>query len=348
MELHSPPNLKLPALKYIKKTARELVENDPRVQNLTRSNLLLDYNLNGLLYKIKELTEEINKILEIAKECFKKPNLDDHSLYSLPYRYSFSTTLHQHNRIRIRSKRIGTFRLIRKLRHATKKQRIEIEKELKEKLEKERKDYNLKIRRRLREKSNKVNNLLDSFEIKKKIALDILVGHPVYFCKKCKSLISIDRFHSVNCICDEKINSINKTENIIIHKFNPNTISFISNNLWLEHGIDYLLRKKNFQTMCGVYLLGHSGVEHEIDNVAENIKESIRIFCECKTGPISVADVFIFSGKMLDIGCSRGYIFTNSSDIKREIKQLARSKNISIVESVLKKLEKKLINEIKE
>ncbi|MCK4781498.1 restriction endonuclease [Candidatus Parcubacteria bacterium] len=347
MELHSPPNLKLPALKYIKKTARELVENDPRVQNLIRSNLLLDYDLNELFCKIKELTEEINKILEIAKESLKKTDLDYHLLHSSPHRYSSPVTPYQ-SRIRVSSRGAYTFRLIRKLRHATKEQRIEIEKELKEKLEKERKDYNLKIRRKLREKSNKVNNLMDSFETKKKIALDILVGHPVYFCKKCKSLISIDRFHSVDCICGEKINFINKTENIIIHRFNPGTISFINDNLWLEHGIDYLLRKKNFQTMCGVYLLGHSGVEHEIDNIAENTKESIRIFCECKTGSISVADVFIFSGKMLDIGCSRGYIFTNSSDVKREIKQLARSKNISIVESVLKKPEKKLINEIRE
>ena len=125
-------------------------------------------------------------------------------------------------------------------------------------------------------------------------------------------------------------------------------IDFLKNNMWLEHGIDYLLRRKNFRTMCGIYVLGHSGVQHEIDNIADFASENLRILCECKNQDITVNEVFIFSGKMSDIGCTRGYIFTTSFNINKEIVQLARSKNITIVESVLEKKENKIIEEIKE
>jgi len=62
--------------------------------------------------------------------------------------------------------------------------------------------------------------------------------------------------------------------------------------------------------MCGFHILGHSGVIHEIDNIAWKIKDDIRFFFECKTGEIDVKTIFIFSGKIIDIGCNRGYIFT--------------------------------------
>jgi len=130
--------------------------------------------------------------------------------------------------------------------------------------------------------------------------------------------------------------------------FDTRLQNFISNNYWFEHGVDFLLRKKNFQTLCGVHVLGHSGCTHEIDNIAESKTSNFRIFGECKTTEIGTNDVFVLAGKMADIGCSRAYIFTIAKDVQKEIVHLARSRNISTVTNILKRPVQDLVKEIKE
>jgi hypothetical protein len=130
--------------------------------------------------------------------------------------------------------------------------------------------------------------------------------------------------------------------------FDARLRNFISNNYWFEHGIDFLLRRKNFQTLCGVHVLGHSGCMHEIDNIAESKTSNFCIFCECKTVEIKTNDVFVLAGKMADIGCSRAYIFTVAKDVQKEIVHLARSRNVSIVTDALGRPIPDLIKEIRE
>jgi len=125
-------------------------------------------------------------------------------------------------------------------------------------------------------------------------------------------------------------------------------INFLESNYWFEHGVDYILRKKNLHTLVGYDVLGNSGVWHEIDNIAYYKNENYRFFCECKNSEVSEKDIFIFSGKMIDIGGISGYIFTTSKNVSKEIKRLARSKNIEIIEDVLKKDLEILVNDIKE
>ena len=79
---------------------------------------------------------------------------------------------------------------------------------------------------------------------------------------------------------------------------------------------------KGYQTLCGFYILGNSGVEHEIDNVGESTNDNRRIFWECKNALPTVNDVFLFSGKMLDTG-SRGYIFTTNRSVDEKLKLFA-------------------------
>jgi hypothetical protein len=112
--------------------------------------------------------------------------------------------------------------------------------------------------------------------------------------------------------------------------------------------VDYLLRTKNFQTLCGVHILGHSGCLHEIDNIAESRTSNFRIFGECKTTDIKTNDVFVLAGKMADIGCSRAYIFTTEKDVQKEIVHLARSRNITTVTNVLNRPIIDLVKEIRE
>ena len=51
---------------------------------------------------------------------------------------------------------------------------------------------------------------------------------------------------------------------------------------------------------------------------------------------------------MADIGCSRGYIFTTTDIVSKEITHLARSRNISIITDVLNKKDSDLVKAIKE
>lgn len=342
MALYNPTNLKLPALEIKKKSDRKAIEDDSKVQNLIKSKLLLDRELNTLLYKIKDLTDEINKILEDLEknsQYFKESSKEEvYDFYGFLYEVTFPDKfLMEIDELR--------YKLVTA---KTKKEKKGYFKRLEEIYMDGFKRYNSKLKGRLTRKSNQTQKLLDELERKKGINLDILVSIPIYFCQNCKSLIGTERFHSIACVCGTKINNVSKAEDKTVHLFNEPVFSFVDNDLWLEHGIDYLFRKKDYQTLCGYYVLGHSSMSHEIDNIVENYKDNIRIFCECKNTSITVNDVFNFSGKMLDVGCSRGYIFTTFSGIQKEIRHLARSKNISIIDSVLKKSEEQIMNEIKE
>lgn len=202
--------------------------------------------------------------------------------------------------------------------------------------------------------SIKIQKEIDRFENNRKNDLkedlNILSNTLIYSCKKCGYPVSIGRFRSYKCACGEEISTKNQTNEKVIHHFNSELTNFCNSNTWLEHGADYLLRRKDLDTWIGLHILGHSGVWHEIDNVAEYKKDNLRFFCECKSGNMGPNDVLVFSGKMADIGCTRGYIFTTLKEkgISKEIFRLARSKNIDIITDVLNKDTEILLKEIKE
>ena len=178
--------------------------------------------------------------------------------------------------------------------------------------------------------------------------LNIVTPVVMYICKKCKNILFIDRFRKIKCECGKMIKTPTDTKTKHIIFFDKPLRNFLVNNYWLEYGVDYLLRKNNFETLCGYYVLGHSGKMHEIDNIAESTQDNYRIFCECKTRNIKASDVFVFGGKMMDIGCSRGYIFTTDKQVQKEIKHLARSRNITIIENVLNDAESSITSQIRE
>ncbi len=328
MELHDPPKLKLPPLKIIKKDDRKLVEDDAAVKSLVKSKLLLNKSLNQLLVEFLGITKNINRLLE-RKDEYRE----------LSFALGQGKAFRRH--------RFIEWQLVRGLKRGTKKQKEELEQELKKSLFEKNKKTNQKLKNRLKKLSDEMQTKLDVFERKYKQKLNILENLNLYICKNCKRILCLDRFHSTKCECGQSISGPSDYEVIPIYRFGEQITSFIFNNIWLEHGIDYLLRRKNFKTLCGYYILGHSGIEHEIDNIGEIRSENLRIFCECKNQDVIVRNVFVFSGKMNDIGCTRGYIFTTSFETSKEVKHLARSKNISIIESVLEKDDNKIIKEIR-
>lgn len=194
-----------------------------------------------------------------------------------------------------------------------------------------------------------ITETIEQFENNKKITnFDILENHTLIFCKDCNSIVGKERFRKCVCkICNKKIDANQDCEELIIHIFGDKMKQFVSDGIWLEHGINNLLSKKGFKTFTGTYVLGNSGVRHEIDNFAENLSDNIRLLGECKDRDIKVNDILVLSGKMTDTGVNLGYVFTTSSNVNKDIRQLARFRNIAIIDSLLEKEEQTILNLIK-
>ena len=332
MQLHHPSNVKLPPLLVDKVQEREAMESSPKIYNLLRSNLLLDIEVVTLIREIHKKSVDIDNLMKSFVEDASHHFYVGHSKGRVMVpgdprmfrRWMISKSKSRHGPYSISPKDMD--KLLAEYRSDTFKRTIST------------------IKRR----SSEIQKLLSRFEQSKRTTLDILSSVTLFVCKKCHSLASQDRFQIATCPCGAKIATPSNIRREPIAYFDARTRNFIDSNYWFEYGVDYLLRRKNFQTLCGVQVLGHSGCTHEIDNVAESKGSNFRIFCECKTAEIRTSDVFIFAGKMTDIGCSRGYMFTLTPEPAKEIVHLARSRNISIVCRVLEKKIEELLKEIRE
>jgi len=316
MELYNPAHVDLPALKIKKTSDRQKMENDITVNNLVRSNILLDKKFNTLYLDILGKSKELLKVIKTTDEkCINEVQFLSMVIKS-PKRSEYSGLLGYMARLE-RGKNIPK---------CVKREYAETE--YAETIYKLKKVMYTDFQKNVIMLSNQIQNSISVFEEEKNIELLILSSTNIHFCKKCARIISIDKFNRRTCFCGEKITKISQVKQIPIHHFNPKLINFLDRNYWLEYGVDYLLRRNNLQTLVGYHVLGHSGVWHEIDNIADSKLENHRFFCECKNAEVTVNDIFVFSGKMIDVGCTRGYIFTTSDKGSNEIVRLARSKNM--------------------
>lgn len=326
MYLHNPSNLNLPPLMLEKTHAREEMEQSPTVYSFIKSNLLLNPDFHKVFMNIHKKSEEIEELITLFKEEF--PFFHHSRMRDLIPNSDF--------------RRFLVHRAYSKFRN--KKEELKYKKDL---IEMKSQSYK-KLISQIKRRSSEIQSLLSQFEQTGQQSLEILTFSTFFICKRCHNIISTNRFAPVMCQCDARISRVIDVRKEPIAYFDVRLRNFISNNYWFEHGIDFLLRRKNFQTLCGVHVLGHSGCMHEIDNIAESKTSNFRIFCECKTVEIKTNDVFVLAGKMTDIGCSRAYIFTVAKDVQKEIVHLARSRNVSIVTGALVRPIQEIIKEIKE
>jgi len=330
MEIYNPKGFNLPPIMIGKRKYRINIEQDQTVKNFINTKLLLNNDFNKLYSKVLEKSNAV--VL-----CF---NIKEDDLFRIPFYYLVKKNLNKDDYIKLSI-------ALRKARHPARIRIKDKNNEEKYILEVKKNSYRA-IKRRLNDLNRQIENSISRFEREKGIDLNILFSSSVYFCKKCNKILSINKFKQQKCICEEQITRVSQTEQIPIHHFNQNMINFLENNYWLEFAIDYVLKRKNLITKIGKEVLGNSGVSHEIDNIAYCPNENFRFFCECKNSEVKESDIFIFSGKMIDIGVTRGYIFTTSKNVSDEIERLARSKNIDIIVNVLNKDLNNLIKEIKE
>jgi hypothetical protein len=336
-ELLAPEGYRLPPFLIKKRSSRINIENDNKVKIFINTKLLLNEEFRNLYLNVLTHSKEIYKLSEVYEDysqivsnqlCGILPEVKD-------------------NKITVKNNKEVTY---------SKELADYFTKILEEVLKKANPEEKGKFYRTYFEKNKQIllflndviENEISNYERNFKVSLDILTSIDYYFCKKCCNILSIDKFNPTKCICGEEITKRSEVDKISISLFNKHLVNFIENNYWLEFGIDYILKQKKLISKVGYDILGNSGECHEIDIIVYWTKKDYRFFCECKSSALTTNDIFIFSGKMSDIGINKGCIFTTSSGIQKGIIRLARSKNIDIVSDVLNKSSEEIFNSIKE
>jgi len=318
-EYHPPAGL--PILSLNKVRERQAIEDEPTVKNLIDSKLLLDKEFIELILSLSKKSGQIMKFVSDDPKSLRYLSREFYE--ELSYTESDMKQLIRLVWIHERDKR----KLSKKDEQKVKELEI---------------INNEKFINIITQLSHQIQKAFSDFESMKGTDLDILDSTTLHVCKKCHRILSLNKFKKVTCECGVNVKTPDQIEQIPIYHFNDRLRTFLTDNMWLEHGIDLVFRRLDFSTLVGVHILGSSGLEHEIDLVAESGKEKIRVFCECKNQKLTVGDVFIFSGKMGEIGCTHGYIFTTAVDVPDDIIRLARLRHIDILSNVMKKGSKKI------
>jgi len=335
-EPYDPQKGALPALKLKRSRERKAIEDDATVKSLVHSNLLLDTEFNALYLDFMEKSGELLELISrVENERVRKfmSDLPEHMGFHQPEKtpamellgkgcFRAAWNLQQSGQVRQISKADYTLALT--------------------------KGANAELRKKLRKLSNEIQNGMSAFEQQRHVELQILSSTTLHLCRRCAYITSLVNFRQSKCVCGERISNVTKVRQLPLYHLNKKLINFVANNYWVEHGVDYVLKRKGLETRVGHHVMGHSGAWHEIDNIADSKKDKHRFFGECKHGQVKVNDIFVFAGKMADVGCTRGYVFTTSQNVSGEVVRLARSKNIDIVTGVLKRDVEDLLRDIKE
>ena len=179
--------------------------------------------------------------------------------------------------------------------------------------------------------------------------MDIIEAVVVPLCPSCgEMLLKIGIIkRAIKCkSCHKKITPKNVSY-LHLNKLSSRIRQLYEKNLWFEEYVAKLLRKIKWENIwTHAYILGASGVRHEIDILA--IKESRICLAECKTGKIARADVFNFWTKVYDI---RSHISLFASLKKMpdpETRQFLENKpSIILLENIGELSEKELLATLK-
>lgn len=322
--VHKPKNLQ--PLK-IKRDEREQLESSSNVESLIDSKMLLSEDLNILMFeKLLKNHDEIISTLSQWEELFDAFKQSDDSLAKIQ---QFNESFEYLEKRAVLGGELESSNIsLGDLMDEGKLDDILLE------------DFevlNHGFREYIVTLTGELEEDLVEFEEEHRVGLNVLENANLSACNSCGAYLNDGRFKKTTCPCGKTINSSSDIERVNVKALSEEVERFLSQNLWFEHASAYLLRRIDYETKCGGYILGASGVEHEIDVLAEKPNTAERILCECKTSRPDESEIFGFSGKMRDIGCSEGLLFTlvPNEDIDDEIKSLARSNNIKIVGGVL-------------
>jgi len=116
--------------------------------------------------------------------------------------------------------------------------------------------------------------------------------------------------------------------------------------MWFEDYMSRLLRAEGWKTWSSVYVLGSSGVRHEIDVLG--VKGDYVLICECKTGHVDRAQVFNFWAKVYDIRAHVSILALIDELPEPETKEfVSKNPSVSLLEKLGNKRKKEIVGELK-
>jgi hypothetical protein len=308
------------------KEFRSKIESEQAIKTLLKSDLLLSVGLNKLLSEILTSSTEVdNLVIKLEKPY---PPIAESLL---------DETINQ------------AIEIMRKNPNFDPTDKEQMKEAVKPALRKMFADQRAEMTVEISQKCNEVLDLIDEFRVLNKVDCSNIVNNvPIFTCSNCKRIISKGSFRSKECPCGNNVSSSKLTEQTVINTMNPSVREFFRKNIWLEYGVERLFEKAGFQTVCGAYILGISGVKHEIDVLGENKETENRVLAECKNKTVGIDEIFKLYGKMSDVGCNYGLMFTTATDVHLDVKRVAKSKNIKIFSGVLGCDEKSIVEQLKE
>jgi len=332
-DIHNPPNFDLPPLKINQSSDRQTFEANQEVKALIDSNLLLDAAFSAVYMDLFAKTKELRQLIVLA--TMGEYNPWPQVVRVQPKEPRFSDFLPPVTNVTVTYDMDALDSTV-------------FEQAMQKAFEKRAVAARQAIVHEIIKLSNEMQNTLFQYGQNTGRKIPILSTQTLYICQGCNRVVSIDWFQAAPCKCGKSIASTSDVIQVSIKCFSKVVVQFLAANLWLEYGIAHLFRQKNATALVGRHVLGHSGVWHEIDVIAESKQHNQRIFGECKNAELKGSDVFVLLGKMIDIGCTRGYLFTTGATVHQDISRLSKSKNISVVQGVLGKTRDELLDELKD
>jgi|GEM_PF-2197986 len=144
-------------------------------------------------------------------------------------------------------------------------------------------------------------------EIEKFFDLTLISKKYFCFCNSCHSLIEEGGIEvPTDCVICK--NKITRNSNVY-YNFLTDEIEKYLDGDWLSDYIAKAFIGKEWKVWTNSYVMGNSGIPHEVDLLAIN-RKGFTLVGECKTGTISRKDVFTFSTKCSDISNTYACFFT--------------------------------------
>mgnify|MGYP001569847056 CR=1 FL=1 len=170
--------------------------------------------------------------------------------------------------------------------------------------------------------------------LKERVVKSLPKFNYLYFCRKCSSYLadSPDAL-PVDCsFCKEKTNW--SQHQLLPIKYLDEKVRNYLGGLWLEDYIGKLLIKEGWKVWCHGYVMGSSGINHQIDILALNSKLDLCLVVECKTGKVYGSDILNFSTRYFDIKSHYGLFFALKNAPTIEKTFMEKTPGLSLIDNL--------------
>lgn len=200
-------------------------------------------------------------------------------------------------------------------------------------------------KKRLGKKKNRLKEISDQILlIQRSFGVNFNDPKKFVFCNQCNFLISEKEiFSNLKCfICGKEITR----SHIRVYNFLNEKIANYLKGDWFSDYIAKGFKSQGWKTWTNLYVLGASGIPHEIDVLAINKKQKEALIGECKTGKVTRSHVFNFFTKSQDIHGSFSYFFNVNEIPELDTKKFMERNGILFIDNIPLKKEKELFDQI--